>query len=382
MSPCAAAPAGRRGLAPQTAGRPRCPRRDPGPARRQRPAGPVVTGHRADPGRGTDPRRAAAFRARRTPSAGRRGALLAELSIDAVRADRLAGGKGTARWTEIEVELADDGDPAFLDAVDEAAPQGRDPEVRSPSKLSRALAETARASGDRGPARGGDELRPPDDPTAGGQVLAFPRGQPRRCPPTTPRYAATSPTPSTKCGSPPGGCAARSVPTGRSSTATVTGPVAGELKWLAAELGIDRDQEVLAERLTTRIDALPHPAAGPGPRPAPAGPPPAAPVPGVTPVAVLDCSATWRCCSRWTPCWPDRPCCPPREARETALPKAIRKDYERLAGRVGTRPGPAARPDRDLAMHDARKAAKRARYAARGGQARAGRAGERSSPSG
>ena len=30
-----------------------------------------------------------------------------------------------------------------------------------------------------------------------------------------------------------------------------------ELKWLAAELGVDRDQEVLAERLTTRIDALP-----------------------------------------------------------------------------------------------------------------------------
>ena len=46
------------------------------------------------------------------------GGLLAEISVDRVQAERLSGGDGTAEWTEIEVELADDGDPAFLDKVE------------------------------------------------------------------------------------------------------------------------------------------------------------------------------------------------------------------------------------------------------------------------
>ena len=46
------------------------------------------------------------------------GGLLAEISVDRVHAERLSGGDGTAEWTEIEVELADDGDPAFLDKVE------------------------------------------------------------------------------------------------------------------------------------------------------------------------------------------------------------------------------------------------------------------------
>ncbi|WP_121718840.1 CYTH domain-containing protein, partial [Streptomyces sp. E2N171] len=37
--------------------------------------------------------------------------LLAEVSVDTVHAERLTGDGGEARWTEIEVELADDGDP-------------------------------------------------------------------------------------------------------------------------------------------------------------------------------------------------------------------------------------------------------------------------------
>ena len=46
------------------------------------------------------------------------GVLLAEVSVDAVHAERLADDGGTAQWTEIEVELADDGDPVFLDKVE------------------------------------------------------------------------------------------------------------------------------------------------------------------------------------------------------------------------------------------------------------------------
>lgn len=60
-------------------------------------------------------------------------------------------------------------------------------------------------------------------------------------------------------------------------------------------------------------------------------------------------------------------------APEDTLPRAVLRDYERLATRIGhaleLRPG----PDRDLAMHDARKAAKRARYAGEAATAALGR---------
>lgn len=39
----------------------------------------------------------------------------------------------------------------------------------------------------------------------------------------------------------------------------VTDPLGAELKWLAAELGLDRDQEVLDERIGSRVEALPAP---------------------------------------------------------------------------------------------------------------------------
>ncbi|MGJ3559528.1 CYTH domain-containing protein [Streptomyces sp. INA 01156] len=70
------------------------------------------------------------------------GRLLAEISVDTVHAERLTG-DGTARWTEIEVELADDGDPAFLDKVDKRLRKAGLRPSTSPSKLARALAETA-----------------------------------------------------------------------------------------------------------------------------------------------------------------------------------------------------------------------------------------------
>lgn len=39
---------------------------------------------------------------------------------------------------------------------------------------------------------------------------------------------------------------------------TVTDPIGDELKWLAGELGVDRDQEVLTERLTESLGRLPR----------------------------------------------------------------------------------------------------------------------------
>ncbi|MYW10397.1 CYTH domain-containing protein, partial [Streptomyces sp. SID2563] len=63
------------------------------------------------------------------------GAPLAELSVDEVRAERLHGGDRTAAWTEIEAELAEDGDPAFLDTVGRALEEAGIRPATAPSKL-------------------------------------------------------------------------------------------------------------------------------------------------------------------------------------------------------------------------------------------------------
>ncbi|MEU9453811.1 CYTH domain-containing protein, partial [Streptomyces sp. NPDC048277] len=73
------------------------------------------------------------------------GKLLAELSVDHVRAERLFGGAGKAQWTEIEVELAEGGDPAFLDKVEKRLGKAGVRPSGSASKLARALSETAKS---------------------------------------------------------------------------------------------------------------------------------------------------------------------------------------------------------------------------------------------
>ncbi len=183
------------------------------------------------------------------------GRQLAEVSVDAVRAERLFGGEGTAEWTEIEVELADDGNPAFLDKVEKRLRKAGVRPSKSTSKLARALAETK-----------GGHPRPKDEPaepvTAGDHVLAYVRAQ---------RDAIVDLDPAVRQD------AEESVHDMRVATRRlrstfksfrkvldrkVTDPIGDELKWLAAELGVDRDHEVLAERLGTVLDDLaPHPPA-------------------------------------------------------------------------------------------------------------------------
>ncbi|EHM29902.1 CYTH and CHAD domain-containing protein [Streptomyces anulatus] len=288
------------------------------------------------------------------------GALLAEVSIDRVRAERLAGeGTGTtAAWTEIEVELADDGDPAILDAVEKRLRKAGVRPARSASKLARALAETAPEH---------QEKRPePDEPrTAGDHVLAYVREQIRTIVDLDPAVRRDLPDSVHKMR-----VATRRL---RSTFKThrkildreVTDPLGAELKWLAAELGLDRDQEVLDERLGSRIEALPATLT-------------LGPVRG----RLRAWSAARRTGSRrriidvldgkryldlldaldaLSAGPPLRPAAgrPPGKA----LPRAVLKDYERLATRVGHALGQPPGPERDAALHEARKAAKRARYA-------------------
>ncbi|MET7284571.1 CYTH and CHAD domain-containing protein [Streptomyces sp. NPDC005573] len=286
------------------------------------------------------------------------GALLAEASVDEVTAERLNRDGGTARWTEIEVELADDGDPAFLDEVEKRLREAGVRPSKSPSKVARAMEET----GGPGPRRGGRAA----PVTAGDHVLAYVREQRDMiltCDPAVRRDI-------------PDSVHRMRVATRRMRSAfrtfgavldrAVTGPAAAELKWLAGELGLDRDQEVLAERLTDALDGLPSDLV-------------LGPVherlttwAGVRHhstrghlVAVLD-SARYLALLDTLDALLAAPPLRPKAARkpDRVLARAVRRDLGKVSrlvtGALDLPPG----QDRDLALHEARKKAKRARYGA------------------
>ncbi|WP_416979021.1 CHAD domain-containing protein [Streptomyces sp. T028] len=288
------------------------------------------------------------------------GRLLAEASVDTVRAERLFGGKGSAQWSEIEVELADDADPALLDKVEKRLRKAGVRPSKSASKLARALAETK-----------GGHPRPEDDGpaepvTAGDHVLAYVRAQ---------RDAIVALDPAVRRD------AEESVHDMRVATRRmrstfrsfgkvldreVTDPIADELKWLAGELGVGRDHEVLAERLQAAFDELPATlVSGPvrerlrtwtkagekGSRRRLLG--------------VLDSSRYLTLLDTLDALVADPPVLKAAGKKpEKVLAKAVRKDFAKVSALIEEAMEQPPGADRDLALHEARKKAKRTRYAA------------------
>ncbi|MFI1416426.1 CHAD domain-containing protein [Streptomyces sp. NPDC020731] len=305
------------------------------------------------------------------------GRLLAEVSADTVHAERLTGTGGTARWTEIEVELADDGDPAFLDKVEKRLRKAGVRPSASTSKLARALADTAP---DKTPAAATAPATAPEAAprqkrrsrtigkpvTAGDHVLAYVRAQ---------RDALVELDPAVRQDIPDSvhrmRVATRRLRSTFRSFRTVldreaTDPVGADLKWLAAELGLDRDQEVLAERLRSSLAGLPDAlVAGPvGDR--------------LTTWAearhtgahghltgILDSRRYLTLLDALDALLADPPL--RKKARATpdkVLTKAVRKDLDKLTGLVTRALDLPPGTDRDVALHEARKKTKRTRYAA------------------
>ncbi|WP_433856299.1 CHAD domain-containing protein [Streptomyces kronopolitis] len=306
------------------------------------------------------------------------GAPLAEVAVDAVRARRIgppAGSKKAeaapdkARWHEIEVELAGGG-PGLLDAVGrELAAAGVRP-AGSASKLARALAETGqRYEGAAGPgaSRGGG--------TAGEVVLRYVREQVRTIVELDPAVRRDLPDAVHRMR-----VATRRLRSAFRSYAKVldradTRPIGVELKWLAAELGVERDREVLTARLRAALDGVP--------RELRLGPVDArlrifserrrAGARGQL-LAVLDGPRYLALLKRLHALLEAPPLRPAaaRPAPDVAA-RAVLKDYRRLAGRMETALAAPAGRARDEALHGARKAAKRTRYAAEAARPALGR---------
>ncbi|MET9589741.1 CYTH and CHAD domain-containing protein [Streptomyces sp. NPDC006516] len=289
------------------------------------------------------------------------GGLLAELSVDEVLAERLTeeGHGATSAWTELEVELADDGDPAVLDAVERRLRKAGVLPSSAASKLARALDETA-------PGKRPKPRRAAAPRTAGDHVLAYVRAQVEALVELDPAVRRDL----------PDSVHRMRVATRRLRSAfrtyrtvldrTVTDPVREELKWLAGELGVDRDQEVLDERLRSRVAGLPATLVlGPvGARLK------------LTFVArrtgarrrvasVLDGDRYLALLDTLDALLAEPPLLRAAgKAPRDVLPRAVLKDYGRLASRIGHALEQPPGEERDVAMHEARKAAKRVRYAA------------------
>ncbi|MFG2641838.1 CHAD domain-containing protein [Streptomyces sp. NPDC048370] len=290
------------------------------------------------------------------------GALLAEVSVDTVHAERLPKGPDTS-WTEIEVELADDADPEILDAVEKRLKKAGIAASTSSSKVARALAETGT------PAPEVPDDSPGDgdgDDTAGGRVLAYVREQVEALVALDPAVRRDLPDSVHQMR-----VACRRLRSAFKSyrkvlDRTATDPLGDELKWLAGELGFARDQEVLHERLRARLDEIPrtlalgpvrarlriwhHAHSGGARRKA---------------LAALDSARHLALLDALDALLADPPLLKAaHDAPEPVLAAAVLKDYDRLATRVDHALALHPGHDRDLAMHEARKAAKRARYAA------------------
>ncbi|WP_105974462.1 CYTH and CHAD domain-containing protein [Streptomyces geranii] len=287
------------------------------------------------------------------------GKQLAEVGVDTVRAERLFGGDGTAQWTEIEVELADGGDTRFLDKVEKRLRKAGVRPSKSASKLARALAETK-----------GGRPRPEEEPgepvTAGDHVLAYVRAQ---------RDAIVDLDPAVRQDTEESVHDMRVATRRLRSTfksfrevldREVTDPIGDELKWLAGELGVGRDQEVLAERLDAAVGELP-PALVHGPVHERLAAWSTAEYGGARSrlLGVLD-SARYLTLLDTLDAVVTGPPLLKSAAKdpEKVLAKAVRKDFAKVAALIDEGMAQPPGTDRDLGLHEARKKAKRTRYAA------------------
>lgn len=287
---------------------------------------------------------------------------LAEIAHDHVTAQLLGAGPGdkgvATTWTEFEVELIG-GKPALLDAVEERLADAGLHRSDSPSKLARALGDRLTAA----PA-------PPGPPagihTAGDTALSYLHEQLRALIALDPEVRRAEPDAVHQMR-----VAARRARSAlktfrRELDRAVTDPVGEELKWLGTVLGMERDREVLAERLEERLaeldpELVDEPlrdrllAEGTGAH-------------GETHAAVLKVLGGpryFQVLETVEALLADPPYLEGAKAPAAlAARKAVRRDHRRLRKLIEAAMATERGRERDVALHESRKAAKRARYCA------------------
>jgi CHAD domain-containing protein len=288
---------------------------------------------------------------------GEGGSSLAEVVADDVSASTMGDAAALSRWQEVEVELTGGG-PRLLAAADKRLRHGGLRSAGRQAKLERALASQLPPP---------DGRRPPSAlSTAAEVVLAYAGTQ---------VAAIMSLDPLVRRDAPDSVHQMRVATRRLRSTLKSFGQVlqakdlervGEELKWLGDVLGAARDAEVLAGHVQADLDRLPPELI--------MGPAQArvrvhfAPIKAEARAAVLEALDSDRYLAlldSLDTLLIDPPLAP--EAGQPAaevLPAAVRRARRRLRRRMGRALGSPAGPGRDTALHEARKAAKHARYAA------------------
>lgn len=315
---------------------------------------------------------------------------LAEVARDSVSARNLRlptaavgspGGSGLSTWTEVEAELVKGG-TTLLDAVEQRLSLAGLRRSASSSKLARALGHDPAATA-RADARTAFRTAGPGPGSIGAAVTAVLREQ---------RLQLLALDPAVRTDEPDAVHRMRvTVRRLRSAlrshrglfTDAGTARIAElneELRWLGTVLGEARDQEVLGALLTDAIARL-----GPEECPGPVAERVAAWAAAgyrrswTAAVGVLDGPRYFALLDeleRLT----DRPPLRGRAggAKATrAFDECLRRERKRVRGRLAAALACSAADQRDIALHEARKAAKRARYAGEGAQATLGRPARR-----
>jgi CHAD domain-containing protein len=305
------------------------------------------------------------------------GTSLAEVAADDVSAQTLGEETVISHWAEVEVELTGGG-PRLLRAADaQLRRDGLQPSART-AKLERALGWTVQnGQADGGPARGrtapggqrpaanGQAGRHQAPASAGDVVLAYLREHAARLGSLDPLVRADEPDSVHQLRVTTRRLRSTLQTFGEIIPRSGTEGILAELKWLGEVLGEARDAEVLASRLAQNLRTIP-PELVLGPAQARVqghfAPIQAAARRNVQ--AALDSARYFALRDALDGLLADPPLSAEaaRPARRV-LPAAARRTYRRTGRRI-RRAGhtPPGRP-RELAFHEARKAAKRARYA-------------------
>jgi len=285
------------------------------------------------------------------------GASLAEVVADDVSAQSLGASTTISGWQEAEIELTG-GDLRLLEAADRRLRSGGLRRAEHSAKLERALADRLPV-----PAPAG---RPGPKSASAAVLLAYLREQSRVMKAYDPLVRRDEPDSVHQMR-----IAARRLRSTLQSFGTIlpspaTRPMRDELRWLGGVLGESRDAEILAERLEALVQQMPAELV--------MGPVAAriqahfAPLRAATRQAVLEALDS----ERYVKLLDDLERLlndPPLTAAAgrpagDELPTAVARAYRRVRARM--RHARHAEPggDLDAALHEARKAAKRTRYAA------------------
>jgi CHAD domain-containing protein len=283
------------------------------------------------------------------------GGSLAEIAADDISAQSLGSETAISAWGEVEVELTGGG-PRLLKAADAQLRQnGLRPSARS-AKLERALAGRLPADG---------HAQPAPDGSAGAAVLAYFRQHTAAMKAQDPMVRRDEPDSVHQMR-----VASRRLRSTLQSFGVViprpsTAELVAELKWLGGVLGEARDAEVLAGRLRRRVQDLPAELVlGPVEARIQGHFAPVAAAARKEVLAALDSPRYFALLDMLDELLADPPLTP--EAGLPAgdvLPGSARRAYRRADRRLRRARHTPAGPRREAAYHDARKSAKRARYA-------------------